>query len=119
LGTLIIALGCAESLPQVERLRDRGLGVIGEIRGALERDEPVAAVALVECGAQLAGRPAHLVEREREKQLLQIALPGVGHLAELTVVQVGEPVLALAKLVGFEVAPVTLKSRISPAKSPL
>ena len=59
-----------EPLPETGRLRDRGVGVIGKVRGALERDEPVAVVALVEGGRTSRAGPTHLVERKREEQLL-------------------------------------------------
>ena len=57
--------------------------------GALERDEPVAAPAVLVGRAQQAGGRADVVEREREEQLPQVALPARGQLAQLAVVAVG------------------------------
>jgi hypothetical protein len=59
-----------KALPQLGRLSDRRIGVVGEVRRALERDEPVAATALIKGRAQYPSRLAHVVEREREEQLL-------------------------------------------------
>ena len=61
-------------------------------------------------GSQLGGAGAHVVERQRKEQLLGVALASRRQTSQLVVVGF-EPVIAFAKIVGFEVAPVTLKSR--------
>jgi hypothetical protein len=78
---LIITLGLAEPLPQAGCLRDGRRGVVGEIGGAFERDEPVAAPAVLVGRAQQAGGHANIVEREEEEQLERIALPARGQRA--------------------------------------
>ena len=88
-GHLDHHVGPGEPAPQLERLLDRGLGVVGEVGRALERDEPVASVALVVGGAQQVGGPADVVERELEEQLLRVAHPGGDGGAQLVVVAVG------------------------------
>ena len=110
----------AEPPPQGGCLGDGRLGVVGRIRGALERDEPVAAPAVLICRAQQAGGRADVVEREREEQLLRVTLPARGQRAQLAVVAVrirdrlgedrgigrraGDAILAdqLGKLAGLE-----------------
>ena len=75
-GTLIITFGRDEARPEVERLLDRGGGVVGEVRRALEGDEPVAAGARVVDRKQQVGGAADVVEGEREEQLLRVADAG-------------------------------------------
>ena len=88
-GTLIITFGWAEPLPQVGGLGDGRLGVVGQVRRAFERDEPVAALAVLVGRAQQPGGRADVVEREREEQLPRVAFPARGQLPQLAVVAVG------------------------------
>ena len=67
-----------EARPELDRLLDRRVGVIGEVGRALEGDEPVAAVALVVGGAQQVGRTADVLEREHEEQLPRVVRSGDG-----------------------------------------
>ena len=67
-----------EAVPQLERLLDRRRGVVGEVRGALERDEAVAAAARLVGGPQQVGGAADVLERELEEQLLRVADAGGG-----------------------------------------
>ena len=62
-------VGAGQPDPQLERLRDGRGRVVGEVRGALERDEPVAAVARVVGRAQQVGGAPDVVQRELEEQL--------------------------------------------------
>ena len=78
-----------EAPPELERLGDGRLGVVGEIRRAFERHETVAPVARVVGRAQLPRRSANVIECELEEQLLQIALASGGELRQLGVVAVG------------------------------
>ena len=88
-GNLDHHVRLAEPLPQVGGLGDGRLGVVGQVGCAFERDEPVAALALLVGRAQQPGGRADVVEREREEQLPQIVFPARGQLAQLAVVAVG------------------------------
>jgi hypothetical protein len=66
-------------------------------------------------GAQEVGGATDVVERELEEHRLGAVDAGRGGVAQLGV----ELVIALAKIVGFDVAPVTALSAISLANSPL
>ena len=77
-----------QSLPELARLGDRRLSVVGEIGCALERDESVAAAAGIEDGAQLVCGLADVVKRDREEQLLRVAFASVGETAQLRVVAI-------------------------------
>jgi uncharacterized tellurite resistance protein B-like protein len=59
-----------------------------KVGGALERDEPVTAPAVLIRRAQQADGRADVVEREREEQLLRIAFPARDQRAQLAVVAV-------------------------------
>ena len=74
--------------PQVDRLRDGRLRVVGEVGGALERHEPVAPAARIVDRAQQVGGAADVIEREFEEQLLRSADAGRDGLAQLVVVAV-------------------------------
>jgi len=64
------------------------VGVVGEIRRALERDEPVEPPAAVVFRAEQISGSADVIEREREEQLLRVAPTGGGKAAKLLVVEV-------------------------------
>ena len=51
----------------LERLGDRGVGVIGEVRSALEGDEPIPAAAALIGRSQLTGGCTDVVQRDREE----------------------------------------------------
>ena len=88
-GTLIITFGRSRRVPESIACVDRRLGVVGEVGGAFEGDEPVAAVALVVGGAQQVGGAADVLEREREEQLLRVVRSAGDGVAQLVVVALG------------------------------
>ena len=63
-------VGEIEPVPELERLGDRRLGVVGDVGRALERDEAVTPAAALIRRTQGRRRAAHVVERDREEQLL-------------------------------------------------
>jgi hypothetical protein len=88
-GDLDHHIRLGEPLPQADGLVDGRPRVVGQIGGALERDEPVIAPAVLICRAQQAGGRADVVERERGEQLPRVTLPARDQLAQLAVVAVG------------------------------
>ena len=88
-GTLIITFGWASRCHKLVAWAMVASRVVGQIGGALEGDEPVAAPAVLICRAQQAGGRADVVEREREEQLLRVTLPARDQRAQLVVVAVG------------------------------
>ena len=62
-------------MPEVERLGDRRLGVVGDVGRALERDEAVVAAAAFVGRPQDRGGTADVVERDREEQLPPVVPP--------------------------------------------
>ena len=108
-----------EPIPQSDRLLDGAGGVVREVGRALERDEPVAPVARVVRRPQQVGGTADVVERElRRRAPVWSWTPELAASRSWSSYR-SEPVIALAKIVGFEVAPVTAKSAISAANAPL
>ena len=74
-GTLIITFGRSSASPELERLLDRRLRVVGEVGRALEGDEAVAAVARLVGGAKQVGGAPDVVERELEEDFLRVVVP--------------------------------------------
>jgi hypothetical protein len=69
-GHLDHHVGPVEPLPQLDRLRDRAGGVVGEVGRALEGDEAVAPIRGVVRRPQEVGGASHVFERQLEEQLL-------------------------------------------------
>ena len=74
-------VGPGDPGPQLERLLDRGLGVIGDIGGALEGHEAVATASSRRRRAAVGRRPADVVERDREEELSAVAAPAAARAA--------------------------------------
>jgi hypothetical protein len=87
-GDLDQDVGKIESPPEVERLGDRRLGIVGEVGGALEGDETVPAIGAVMHTPHDRGRAADVPERNREEELPGITDASRDQRAELGVVAV-------------------------------
>ena len=75
-------------MPELERLLDGCLGVIGHIGRAFERDEAVASVAAVVGRSQERRGLRDVVKRQREEQRLRVIDSGRAQLAQLAVVAI-------------------------------
>ena len=69
-------VGPRETTPEIERLLDGGVSVVGKVGRALERHETVAPTAGLIDGTQQVGGAADVLERDREEPLLRGAAPG-------------------------------------------
>jgi hypothetical protein len=76
-------------VPHLERLHHCGLGVVGEVGGALEGDEAVPAATRFVDGAQNGGRPADVFQGQLEERFPRIIGTGVKQGAQLAVVALG------------------------------
>ena len=87
-GDLDHHVGSVQALPQVLGLRERAVGVVGEVGRALERDQAVVSGRAVVRRTQQPSRLTDVVERQCEEQLLGVAHSRGGDRTDLVVVEI-------------------------------